>query len=175
PRSLFRQTKVGLDVEKIVLNAGKRSIERLVAGRVQSHQADNGIDFVQGAIGFNAKVVLLAPRARSKGRRAVVTCPGIDTVEHDHTDLPKPFSLPRIRGSLILSGFKKWGTTHAYSDDCPFRRIPRLAICRACARLRSRPSRQSRRHRLLRYKKEKGKKIERESGVYARGTDEVRL
>ena len=86
-RPLLRQTEVGLDVEKIVLNAGKRDIERLVTGRMQPHQADDCVDFIQRAIGLNAKVVLLAPRPRSKGRRAVVTCPGIDPVEHDHIDL----------------------------------------------------------------------------------------
>src|SRR5262249_8948140 len=82
--ALSRQAKIGLHVEQIVLDAAEQGIEVGVAGRVQAGHPDDRIHLVQGAVGGDPQVVLLAPLAGSQRRRAVVAGAGVDAVEDDH-------------------------------------------------------------------------------------------
>src|SRR5262249_50063525 len=137
-RAFFGQAQISFDVKKIVLNSAKGSVERLVARCMQAYQSDDGVDLIDSAIGGDPQVILLAPGARPEGRRPIVTGPRIDTVEYNHVRLAYAFSLPRIRGNLILSGFglKRWGDTHAYSNDCDCCRISGVAGRRASTSMR---------------------------------------
>ena len=56
-----------------------------IADGMQPHHANHGIGFVEGAVGVNPQVVLLAPVAGAKRGRAVIAGAGVDTVEHDHS------------------------------------------------------------------------------------------
>src|SRR4029077_12150592 len=86
-------------------------------------------------------------------------------------------SLSRRFGvGFILSCFhhKKWGDAHACSVDCHCRRIFAPARRRTRTGVRKQGSLcQGRHRRLLRGHEEEGQKAEGESGVYARGPDEV--
>lgn len=54
-----RRGEIGAEVEKVVLNASEDRIERLVAGRFQTSEANDGVEFVDIAIGRNARLALL--------------------------------------------------------------------------------------------------------------------
>jgi len=50
---------------------------------VQPHQADDGVDLVERAVGLDPQVVFLAPGAGTERSRAVVAGAGIDAIEDD--------------------------------------------------------------------------------------------
>ena len=100
PGPFFRQAEIGLDVEQVVLDAAERRIERASPARVQPHQPEHGIDLVERAVGLDAQIVFLAPRAGAERCRAVVAGAGVDAVEHDHA-LSRASAALRIRASTL--------------------------------------------------------------------------
>src|SRR5262245_45223599 len=172
--ALFSKAEIGFDIEQIVLDTAKRSIERFVAFDVQTDQANHSIDLVDCAVSLDAQVVFLAPGAGAKRGRPVVPGPRINAVEHNHIDLAEPFSQAQIWVRLILAFFSRRGDAHAYTDDCDCSRLPGSAGFRARTGLRSRHAFSQGRHgRLFSCQEEEVEEAEGKSGVYARCSDEV--
>src|SRR5262245_40039627 len=172
--TLFGKAEIGLDIEKIVLDTAKRSIERFVAFDMQAYQANHSIDLVDRAVGLDADVVFLAPGTGAKRSRSVLPGPRLDAGEQNHIDLVVPFSQAQIWGRLILAFFSRRGDAHAYTDDCDCSRLPGPAGLCARTGLRSRQAFSQGRHgRLFSCQEEEVQKAEGKSGVYARCSDEV--
>ena len=83
-RAFFGQAQIGLNIEQVILDSAKRSIERLSPAGVQTNQPDHGIDLVDRAVSLDAQIIFLAPGAGAERGRAVVAGSRINAVEYDH-------------------------------------------------------------------------------------------
>ena len=70
--AFFGQAQIGLNIEQVILDSAKRSIERLIASRMKTNQPNHGIDLVDRAISLDAQIVFLAPGAGAERGRSVV-------------------------------------------------------------------------------------------------------
>ncbi len=78
-----RHTKIGTDVEQIILNPLEPTIPRRRRG-MQARDAERRVEFVHGAIGHHAGVVLGHAMPIAKARFAQIAAARIDAVEAHH-------------------------------------------------------------------------------------------
>src|SRR5262249_17262544 len=74
-------------VEELVLHAAEDRIEpglRLRALERHAHDANRGVELVDGAVGLDARRVLADARAADEGGGAVVAGLGVDTIDAHH-------------------------------------------------------------------------------------------
>src|SRR5437764_4434728 len=78
------RAEIGAEVEQVVLDARQHGVDLRLLPGVEARDAEAGVELVDGAVGGDAQVVLLAPLAGAERGGAVVAGARIDAVEDDH-------------------------------------------------------------------------------------------
>ena len=94
---LFRDAKVGPEVEQNLLDDEERRLHRLVQPGRDGH-TDRRVQLVDGAVGLDAQAVLSHSLAAAERRRTVIAGTGVDAVDVDHAGIV-PQRQPRRESS----------------------------------------------------------------------------
>src|SRR5215831_516499 len=81
---LIGRAEIGAEIEQVVLDARQHGVDRRLVPGVQARKAEAGVELVDGAVGGDAQVVLLAPLAGAERGGSVIAGARIDAVEDDH-------------------------------------------------------------------------------------------